>query len=408
MKTVTVIHCWSGPRSRSTALLYAFEARGDDCVALDEPLYRKWLLSKGDTVSRPYATEMIQGVGEWEQAALPLEDRLAVAAESLPHGGVIFCKHVAKQALYDFANELAIPQVNLLHRHIILIRDPVVLLAAWGAVKSNHNNNPSSEEVGVVPLLSIYTSLENKPNKPLVIDSDDLALDPAATLSYICSVVGIDYRESMLSWKSGPHKCDGPWAKWWYKTVWKSQGFEKSAISKYRTLDPSLMPALKAAFPAYTFLQQLTLSYSTRGPPPAQKYEDPRNEHVLVWIGAPGRGQLFPRDMACVNPWDSIVQGGDGAWEGIRVYRGKVFSLEKHLRRLFRSAKALGYQNVHTKEEIVEAIFRTLAANGMRDNAHMRLTLTRGEKCTSSMNPKFNVYGTTLIILPEWKPPEVR
>lgn len=110
--------------------------------------------------------------------------------------------------------------------------------------------------------------------------------------------------------------------------------------------------------------------------------------------------------MAGLSPWDSSVQGGDGCWEGLRVYRGKILSLEKHLRRLFRSAKALGFENVHTKAQVVDAIFRTLAANGMRDNAHMRLTLTRGEKCTSSMNPKFNVYGTTLIILPEWKPTE--
>jgi len=82
-------------------------------------------------------------------------------------------------------------------------------------------------------------------------------------------------------------------------------------------------------------------------------------------------------------------------------------SLDKHLRRLFRSAKALGFKNVHTKEQVIEAIFQTLAANGMRNGAHMRLTLTRGEKCTSSMNPDFNVYGTTLIILLEWKPTEV-
>merc|ERR1712038_442628 len=110
--------------------------------------------------------------------------------------------------------------------------------------------------------------------------------------------------------------------------------------------------------------------------------------------------------MARISPFDSSVQGGDATWEGIRVYRGKILSLDKHLKRLFKSAKALGFTNVHTKEEIIEAIFRTLAVNGMRDGAHMRLTLTRGEKCTSSMNPKFNVYGTTLIILPEWKPTE--
>jgi branched-subunit amino acid aminotransferase/4-amino-4-deoxychorismate lyase len=78
-----------------------------------------------------------------------------------------------------------------------------------------------------------------------------------------------------------------------------------------------------------------------------------------------------------VSPWDSSVQGGDAAWEGIRVYGGKILSLEHHLRRLFKSSKALGFENVHTKDEIIDAIFRTLAANGMRDNAHMRLTLTR-------------------------------
>jgi branched-subunit amino acid aminotransferase/4-amino-4-deoxychorismate lyase len=91
---------------------------------------------------------------------------------------------------------------------------------------------------------------------------------------------------------------------------------------------------------------------------------------------------------------------------GIRVYNGRILSLDRHLKRLFHSAKALGFKNVHSKEEIVDAIFRTLAVNGMRDGAHMRLTLTRGEKYTSSMNPNFNVYGTTLIILAEWKPAE--
>lgn len=166
------------------------------------------------------------------------------------------------------------------------------------------------------------------------------------------------------------------------------------------------MATLKASYPAYDFLQSLSPQYKTRGPPPSEKYEDPRNEHVLVFIGAPGRGKIVPRDLAGVSPWDSSVQGGDAAWEGLRVYRGKILSLEKHLRRLFKSAKALGFKNVHTKEEVIDGIFRVLAANGMRDGAHMRLTLTRGEKCTSSMNPNFNVYGTTLIILPEWKPTE--
>jgi protein-lysine N-methyltransferase EEF2KMT len=169
------------------------------------------------------------------------------------------------------------------------------------------------------------------------------------------------------------------------------------------------LPALNASFPAYTFLKSLTRRFRERGPPNTEKYEDPRNAHLLVYVGAKGvtQGCIVPREMAAVNPWDSSVQGGDACWEGLRVYRGKILSLDKHLRRLMKSAKALGFENMHTEQDIKHAIFTVLAANGMRDGAHMRLTLTRGEKCTSSMNPLFNVYGTTLIILPEWKPTEV-
>lgn len=167
-------------------------------------------------------------------------------------------------------------------------------------------------------------------------------------------------------------------------TGWKTQSTTHSktypssyGTPKYRTFPSDLLPALSTSLPAYNFLKSLTRAAKTRWPPLDQIYEDPRNANLLVWIGAPRRGRLLPRDMAGVSPWDSSVQGGDAAWEGLRVYSGKILSLERHLRRLFKSAKALGFENVHTKEQVTEAIFRTLAANGMRDGAHMRLTLTR-------------------------------
>jgi branched-chain amino acid aminotransferase group I len=254
--------------------------------------------------------------------------------------------------------------------------------------------------------------------KVALMDSDNLVTDPVAALTDLCQDLGINYQDSMMTWKSGPHECDGPWADWWYADVHQSTGWKiptttnNAAVHhhKYRTLAPNLHFALKASFPAYQFLHGLTRSYLTRGPPPDKVYEDARNADLLVWIGAPGRGRLMPRDMAAVSPWDSAVQGGDAVWEGLRVYRGKILSLQQHVRRLFKSAKAMGFSidpaNMHTPDQVKEAIFRTLAANGMRDGAHMRLTLTRGEKCTSSMNPQFNVYGTTLIVLCEWKPTE--
>jgi branched-chain amino acid aminotransferase group I len=131
------------------------------------------------------------------------------------------------------------------------------------------------------------------------------------------------------------------------------------------------------------------------------KNTDPRNADILVHVG----GELKSRALASVSVFDSAVQGGDAVWEGLRVYDGRIAELDGHLQRLQNSAKALAFAEIPTSDEVRSAIFETLEANGMRDNAHIRLTLTRGEKITSGMNPKFNQSGCTLIVLAEWKPP---
>ena len=131
-----------------------------------------------------------------------------------------------------------------------------------------------------------------------------------------------------------------------------------------------------------------------------QKY-DPRNDNLLVYID----GQLLPREDAKVSVFDSVVQGGDAVWEGLRVYEGRIFSLDQHLERLQNSAHALAFTGVPDNESIRQALFETLKANEMRDGVHIRLTLTRGKKITSGMDPRLNQSGPTLIILPEWKPP---
>jgi branched-chain amino acid aminotransferase group I len=128
---------------------------------------------------------------------------------------------------------------------------------------------------------------------------------------------------------------------------------------------------------------------------------DPRNRNILVYVN----GELKRRAEARVSVFDSVVQGGDAVWEGLRVYRGRIAALSAHLRRLQNSAKALAFAAVPSSQEIREAVFETLRANGMRDGAHIRLTLTRGEKITSGMNPRLNQSGCSLIVLAEWKPP---
>lgn len=157
---------------------------------------------------------------------------------------------------------------------------------------------------------------------------------------------------------------------------------------------------------------------------------DPRNRDLIVNIG----GRLVHRDKAGVSPFDSVVQGGDAVWEGLRLYDGRIFKLIEHLDRLRASAKALGFEifgcghdgdntgdasdpdprasaglrtpsPIPSREEIVAEIRRTLHANKMRDGVHIRLTLTRGEKITSGMDPRLNQSGPTLIVLAEFKSP---
>ena len=126
-----------------------------------------------------------------------------------------------------------------------------------------------------------------------------------------------------------------------------------------------------------------------------------KNRDLLVNIN----GRLVHRDQAGISPFDSAVQGGDAVWEGLRLYDGRIFKLGEHLARLRRSAEALAFAEIPTDATIIEEIRRTLAANKMRDGVHIRLTLTRGEKITSGMDPRLNQNGPTLIVLAEHKAP---
>jgi branched-chain amino acid aminotransferase len=128
---------------------------------------------------------------------------------------------------------------------------------------------------------------------------------------------------------------------------------------------------------------------------------NPKNRDLLVNIN----GRLVHRDEAGISPFDSAVQGGDAVWEGLRLYDGRIFKLQEHLARLRRSAEALAFAEIPADEKIIDEIKRTLAANRMRDGVHIRLTLTRGVKITSGMDPRLNQSGPTLIVLAEHKAP---
>src|SRR3989440_12069299 len=128
---------------------------------------------------------------------------------------------------------------------------------------------------------------------------------------------------------------------------------------------------------------------------------NPKNRNLIVNIN----GELVHRDKAAISPFDSAAQGGDAVWEGLRLYNGRIFKLHEHLDRLERSARALSFVDLSPREKIIDEIKRTVAANKMRDGVHIRLTLSRGVKITSGMDPRLNQSGPTLIILSEHKAP---
>ncbi|KAI3940070.1 hypothetical protein MKW92_025345 [Papaver armeniacum] len=380
---VEVIHSWSAPRSLSTSLMYSFSQR-DDIEVLDEPLYANFLRVTG--AERPYRDEVMSNMDS---------DGNRVVEEIIFGPGekrYRFCKHIAKQRVPGLPNDLMKKG-----KHFILIRNPLNILPSFDKVVP-----PSFLELGLAELVSIYSELSDLGTVPSVIDAEDLQQDPEAVLRGLCEDLDIPFQPAMLKWEAGPKPVDGLWAPWWYKSVHKSTCFKP--VKEFPTpLPPSLYDLLEESLPFYNMLRKKTRrTCSVIGPSlPLPPLPVPANDKILVWVG----NEIVPRDSAKVSVFDSVVQGGDAVWEGLRVYSGRVFKLDEHLDRLSDSAKALAFVNVPTREEIKKAIFKTLISNGMFENAHIRLTLTRGKKVTSGMSPAFNLYGCTLIVLAEWKPP---
>ncbi|KAJ4846729.1 hypothetical protein Tsubulata_043096 [Turnera subulata] len=276
-----------------------------------------------------------------------------------------------------------------------------VLIESWQA-SLGRIQPPTFDYLGLAELVSIYNDLCHLGRPQPVIDAADLQQDPEGTLRGLCEELEIPFDSAMLRWEAGPKPFDGVWAPLWYKSVHKSTGF--STAREYPQPFPlKCYDLLEQSIPLYNWLRRRLKKPTNllKSPLPQPAPPVPANEKLLAWVG----DEILPRESAKVSVFDSVVQGGDSVWEGLRVYSGKIFKLEEHLDRLFDSAKALAFSNVPAREEVKEAIFRTLITNGMFDNAHIRLSLTRGKKVTSGMSPSFNLYGCTLIVLPEWKPP---
>ncbi|HEV3053240.1 MAG TPA: aminotransferase class IV, partial [Solirubrobacteraceae bacterium] len=129
--------------------------------------------------------------------------------------------------------------------------------------------------------------------------------------------------------------------------------------------------------------------------------DDPRNERILVWVN----GELVPREQAVVSVFDAGFVLGDGLWEGLRVRAGHPAFVERHLDRLFAGAQAIMLDVGLSRDQLTQAIYSTLHANGMIDGVHVRLMVTRGRKRTPYQDPRLTVGPATVVIIAENKEP---
>ena len=129
--------------------------------------------------------------------------------------------------------------------------------------------------------------------------------------------------------------------------------------------------------------------------------DDSRNERIFVWVN----GELVPRDQAVVSVFDAGFVLGDGLWEGLRVRAGHPAFVERHLDRLFAGAQAIMLDVGLSRDQLTQAIYSTLHANGMTDGVHVRLMVTRGRKRTPYQDPRLTVGPATVVIIAEHKEP---
>jgi hypothetical protein len=232
---------WSGPRNLSTAMMRAWENRGD-CAVSDEPLYAHYLHETG--LDHPAREEVIAaGDTDWRRVAASLAR--GPSPEERP---VWYQKHMSHHLL----PHIDVGWIAQL-RNVLLIRDPRLVVASY--VKSRATVTP--DDIGVPQQGLLYELLSAQGEVP-VIDAGDFLRAPEAHLRAVCDWLGIAFTPRMLAWPPGPRASDGVWAPHWYERVWASTGFE-AAADEVPVLHGQYADVAEACMPIYQRLRDVRL-----------------------------------------------------------------------------------------------------------------------------------------------------
>ena len=236
------IAMWSGPRNLSTALMYAFAARGD-CAVWDEPFYAAYLAATD--IDHPMRDQVI--------AAGPTDPAQVAAACTGPHPGnkpLFYQKHMTLHMIPGFDRGFMAGLIN-----VFLIRHPARVVASY----AQKRESPTLADIGFAQQAALYDELADRTGRaPLVIDSADIRADPAAMLDRLCTALGIAFLPQMLRWPAGPKDFDGVWAPHWYGAVHRSTGID-GAEGPLPDLPPAYADLAAQALPFYERLRALAL-----------------------------------------------------------------------------------------------------------------------------------------------------
>jgi Sulfotransferase domain len=205
---MTRIAMWSGPRNLSTAMMYAFAARGD-CAVVDEPFYGAYLAATG--LDHPMRDAVIASQSsDADQVARGL---LGPMQQSL-----YYQKHMTLHMIPQFDRSFMRGLTN-----VFLIRHPARVVASY----ARKREAPTLADIGFVQQAELFDEVAGwLGHAPLVIDSVDIRADPPRALNRLCQALGVTFTPRMLHWDKGPKPYDGVWAPHWYGAVHGSTGFE--------------------------------------------------------------------------------------------------------------------------------------------------------------------------------------
>jgi hypothetical protein len=232
------IAAWSGPRNISTAMMRAWENRGD-CAVSDEPLYAHYL--QATQLDHPGRDEVIEaGDTDWRRVVQ------ALTTGPVPDGRSLwYQKHMTHHLLPGMDTGWVHSLAN-----VFLIRDPALVVASY--VKSRAQ--VVADDIGLLQQARLFDEVAQRLGRaPPVIDAERFLRDPRGQLQRLCAALGIAFSERMLSWPAGPRASDGVWAPHWYAAVWRSTGFEPWRERRVE-LHGEAARAAEACRPAYEAL----------------------------------------------------------------------------------------------------------------------------------------------------------